>query len=96
MFGADKVFFSYVFCASCKQQIFTCSKRTIETLGNIETDIFKGNNDMALLPFISQKMRFSNKDFFSKCYQIHRNLRICLDLLEKCSIKINLISNITS
>ena len=31
----------------------------------------------------AQKMKFSIKDFFSKCDQIHRNLRIWLHLLKK-------------
>ena len=31
----------------------------------------------------AQKMTFSIKDFFSKCDQIHRKLRICSHLLKK-------------
>ena len=31
----------------------------------------------------AQKMKFSIKDFFSKCDQIHRKLRICSHLLKK-------------
>ena len=31
----------------------------------------------------AQKMRFSNKDFFSKCDQIHRKMRIWSHLLKK-------------
>ena len=31
----------------------------------------------------AQKIKFSIKDFFSKCDQIHRNLRICFHLLKK-------------
>ena len=32
---------------------------------------------------IAQKMKFSIKDFFSKCHQIHRKLRIWSHLLKK-------------
>ena len=31
----------------------------------------------------AQKMKFSNKDFFSKCEQIRSFLRICSHLLKK-------------
>ena len=37
--------------------------------------------------FIAQKMKFSMKDFFSKCDQIHRKLRIWSDLLKKSLMK---------
>ena len=33
--------------------------------------------------FIAQRMKFSIKDFFSKCVQIRRKLRIWSHLLEK-------------
>ena len=33
--------------------------------------------------FTAQKMKFSNKDFFSKCDQIRSFLRICSHLLKK-------------
>ena len=36
------------------------------------------------LSFTAQKMKFSVKDFFSKCDQIHSFLRIWSHLLKKC------------
>ena len=41
--------------------------------------------------FTAQKMKFSIKDFFSKCDQIHRKLRIWSHLLKK-SLMENFIS----
>ena len=35
------------------------------------------------IPFTAQKMKLSNKDFFSRCDQIRRNLRIWSHLLKK-------------
>ena len=35
----------------------------------------------------AQKMKFSIKDFFSKCDQIRRKLQICSHLLKKCLIE---------
>ena len=32
---------------------------------------------------LHKKLKFSNKDFFSKCEQIHSFLRICSHLLQK-------------
>ena len=37
---------------------------------------------MSNIIFAAQKMKFSVKDFFSKCDQIHRKLRILSDLLK--------------
>ena len=39
------------------------------------------------LPLTAQKMKFSIKDFFSKCDQIHRKLRIRSHLLKKFLIE---------
>ena len=39
---------------------------------------------------IAQKLKFSIKDFFSKCEQIRKKLRNCWDLLKK-SLMENLI-----
>ena len=36
---------------------------------------------------IAQKMKFSIKDFFGKCDQIHSFLRICSHLLKKSLMK---------
>ena len=36
-----------------------------------------------LLQHTAQKMKFSNKDFFSKCDQIRSSLRVWLQLLNK-------------
>ena len=39
--------------------------------------------ETGLISFTAQKMKFSMKDFFSKCDQIRRNLRIWWHLLKK-------------
>ena len=39
--------------------------------------------DKYRLMYTAQKMKFSIKDFSSKCGQIRRKLRICSHLLEK-------------
>ena len=41
---------------------------------------------------MSQKLKFYIKDFFSKCEQIHRKLRIWLHLLKEKPLMKNLIS----
>ena len=41
----------------------------------------------AAIKFTEQKMKFSNKDFLSKCDQIHRKQRIWSHLLKKSLMK---------
>ena len=45
--------------------------------------IFNGQRLVSNIPIITQKIKFSIKDFFSKCYQIRRKLRIQSHLLKK-------------
>ena len=47
--------------------------------------IHKGIKGLSLLPLVvtAQKMKFSMKDFFSKCDQIRKKLRIWSNLLKK-------------
>ena len=47
--------------------------------------IHKGIRGLSLLPLVvtAQKMKFSMKDFFSKCDQIRKKLRIWSNLLKK-------------
>ena len=50
------------------------------------SDLF-WRNHIESRKFTAQKMKFSIKDFFSKCDQIHRKLRIWSHLLKKSLIE---------
>ena len=49
--------------------------------------IFNGQRLVSNIPIITQKIKFSIKDFFSKCYQIRSFLRIRSHLLKKSLMK---------
>ena len=51
--------------------------------GHISLVVVKSNNKYSDSLHTVQKMKFSVKDFFSKCEQIRRKLRICSHLLKK-------------
>ena len=63
-----------------------CWKREIQTVYQ-DNEILKANNSTS---YTAQKMKFSIKDFFSKCDQIRRKLSIWSHLLRKSLIE-NLI-----
>ena len=57
-----------------------CMTVTLNLFKNQYEELLKRNN---VQKFTAQKMKFSIKDFFSKCEQIRRKLRICSHLLKK-------------
>ena len=63
-----------------------------EYRGEYVKNLVKDWNNQPILSTIAethtaQKMKFSIKDFFSKCEQIRRKLRICSHLLKKSLIE---------
>ena len=67
---------------------WTCRPVTCNVSRNKDLNVFNECfseywNNHFTLTFTAQKMKFSNKDFFSKCDQIRRNLRIWSHLLKK-------------
>ena len=49
--------------------------------------ILEENYEVWIMTYTAQKMKFSIEDFFSKCDQIHRKLRIWSHLLTKSFIQ---------
>ena len=65
--------------------IYRSSTLGLETLTFIlKTKLYA---ELAALESLPKKMKFSIKDFFSKCDQIRRKLRICSHLLNKSLMK---------
>ena len=57
------------------------------TNGVYDTRANKKKVELLCVRFTAQKMKFSIKDFFSKCDQIRRKLQIWSHLLKKCLIE---------
>ena len=69
-------------CAKCLQ-----SSKISEVTVSMYSVICADNGFISLTTYTAQKMKFSIKDFFSKCNQIRRKLRIWSHLLKKSLIE---------
>ena len=67
-------------------------------LGNAHLDLYVlGLKSYRLMTKTAQKMKFSVNDFFSKCEQVRRNLRICSHLLKNSITEnLNLLRTVSS